>query len=91
MTNYYLLIFDTDAEKLLDIKEYAADYDRASDEYAQWEEEARKKGRNLEVVLLGAESLDVIRRTHSNYFDAEKGAEGTTAAQFQRLLDSVRQ
>lgn len=89
-TNYYLLIFDVDASRMLDIEEFGTDFDAANDRYVHWEQEGRKRdtGRLLEVVLLGAASLDVIRRTHSNYFDEDSG-DDSTAAQFQRLLASA--
>jgi hypothetical protein len=37
--------------------------------YAELEREARESGREgVEIVLLGAESLDTIRATHAHYF-----------------------
>lgn len=89
-TNYYLLIFDVDAGAMLDIEEFGSDFDAANERYVHWEKIGRQRSstKALEVVLLGAASLDVIRRTHSNYFDSTNGSE-TIAAQFQRLLASV--
>lgn len=50
------------------VVEFGTDYDAAQDAYQQAEQEARGNA-TLDVVLLSADSLDTIRRTHSSYFE----------------------
>lgn len=65
---HFLLIYDLSAERLVRQEEYA-DADEAVAAYATAERQYR--GRNeLEIVLVGADSLDTIRQTHAHYFDA---------------------
>jgi hypothetical protein len=49
------------------VVEFGADYEVALDAYG--EAERKVWGRpDLDVVLLGADSLETIKRTHSSYF-----------------------
>jgi hypothetical protein len=54
-------------ERKTTVREFGSDYDAAQDAYQDAEQQAR--GTNLDVVLLSAESLETIKRTHSSYFD----------------------
>jgi hypothetical protein len=64
---HYLLVFDHDAGELIDEK-YFEDADEAVAKYSEVEKcyEDRKR---IEVVLIGSDSLETIKRTHANYFD----------------------
>jgi hypothetical protein len=50
-----------------EVREFGTDYDTAQKAYAQDEWEARDRT-DLDVVLLIADSLATIKRTHSSYF-----------------------
>jgi hypothetical protein len=65
---HYLLIFDHNDERLIDTREFSKDECvEATDAYQ--EAEARyRDDRNIEIVLIGADSLDTIKRTHGHYF-----------------------
>jgi hypothetical protein len=65
---HFLVIYDIDASKA-EVREFGTDYDEALRAYDQGEQDARGRS-NLEVVLLSAESLDTIKRTHSSYFES---------------------
>lgn len=65
---HYLIVFDHSQQALLQAQEYA-DADEAAAAYAQLERKHRGDT-NLEIVLVGADSLDTIRQTHGNYFDS---------------------
>lgn len=65
---HFLLVYDLKQQKLLDSERFD-DADEASSAYAAKEGEYRGRD-DLEIVLVGADSLDTIRRTHSHYFDA---------------------
>lgn len=64
---HYLLVFDHDAGELIEEK-FFEDADEAVAAYSEVEKcyENRKR---IEVVLIGSDSLETIKRTHANYFD----------------------
>lgn len=66
--NYYLLIYDRRRNRILDCKEFALD-DR---EHALAVRGAlileHRENPDLEIVLLGANSFEDLKKTHSRYF-----------------------
>ncbi|MDE0217567.1 MAG: hypothetical protein OXN79_13480 [bacterium] len=64
----FLIAFDHDARKQISLEEFR-NTAQALKAYSEREEQYRDNPR-VEVVLLGAESIDAIKVTHSNYFDA---------------------
>ena len=66
---HYLIVYDHAEQRLLQAEEFT-DADEAAEAYAQLEREHRGEY-NLEIVLVGADSLDTIRQTHGNYFDGD--------------------
>jgi hypothetical protein len=40
-------------------------------------EEQHRYERNMEIVLVGADSIETVMLTHGNYFDADPGAAGS--------------
>lgn len=68
--NYFLIVYDTAAGEILELKRFG-ELQRAlalSKRFAR--ELAERDRRNIEVVLLSAESEDELRRTHSRYFES---------------------
>jgi len=68
--NYFLIVYDTAAGEILELKRFGV-LQRAlalSKRFAR--ELAERDRRNIEVVLLSAESEDELRRTHSRYFES---------------------
>ena len=68
--HYFLIVYDTAAGEILELKRFGA-LQRAlalSKRFAR--ELAERDRRNIEVVLLSAESEDELRRTHSRYFES---------------------
>ncbi len=64
----FLLVYDRQSGKLLDQQEYCPG-DRAKALADRAARELALRGRpNVEVVVLYAESLDALKRTHSRYF-----------------------
>lgn len=49
------------------VKEFGTDYVAAQTAYSAAEREAAMR-QDLDVVLLSAESLEIVKRTHSSYF-----------------------
>ena len=63
----FLIAFDHDARKQISLEEFR-DTRRALEAYGALEEQYRSNPR-VEVVLLGSDSIDTIKVTHSNYFE----------------------
>ena len=73
----FLITYDHDARKQISLEEFR-NTAQALRAYSEHEEQYRDNPR-VEVVLLGAESIDAIKVTHSNYFE-------DTADAFANLL-----
>lgn len=63
----FLITFDHDARKQLNLEEFR-NTAQALKAYSEREEQYRDNPR-VEVVLLGADSIEAIKVTHSNYFE----------------------
>jgi hypothetical protein len=50
------------------VQELGTNYDAAQDAYQEAEHQASGRS-DLDVVLLSADSLETIKRTHSSYFE----------------------
>jgi outer membrane lipoprotein SlyB len=70
----HFLVTRDPKEQKTTVREFGTDYDAAQDAYQEAEQQAR--GTKLDVVLLSAESLETIKRTHSSYFDEEPNIVG---------------
>jgi hypothetical protein len=66
ITKHFLVIYDIKLGRA-EVRELGTDYDAAQLAYAEAEREARDRT-DLDVVLLSADSLETIKRTHSSYF-----------------------
>ncbi len=66
---YWLIVYDRVAQRIADIERFE-DAEEASAAYARKEVEQGKR-LEYEVVLLGADSLDTLKTTHSRYFSHE--------------------
>ncbi len=68
---HFLLVFDHNKAKLVDLQEFGSDSDGALAAYAAKEKELGELGAEsaMEVVLIGSDSLETVMLTHANYFD----------------------
>ena len=66
---HFLLVFDHGQRRLLKVQEFGSDLDAASEAYTSVEAENRENPL-IDIVLVGSDSLDSVRVTHSTYFDA---------------------
>ena len=64
---HFLIIYDPDTG-VVDVRPFDTDYDAAQIAYARAEQENGVDAR-LDIVLLGADSLETIKQTHSSYFN----------------------
>ena len=76
----FLITYDHDARKQIGLEEFR-DTAQALKAYSEREDQYRDNPR-IEVVLLGADSIETIKVTHSNYFE-------DTAAALDNLLASL--
>lgn len=73
--NHFLVIYDIATREANVDDRYGSDYDAALAAYTRAEETYRGR-EDIEVVLLGADSIDTIKKTHSSYFSTrEEGFE----------------
>ena len=63
---YFILIYDIPSRQL-EVHEFEERYEDAVEAYGHFESEHRKD-RSIEVVLVGADSIETIHKTHSHYF-----------------------
>lgn len=66
---HFLVILDT-TRGCTEVEELGTDYEAAQHAYEQAERQARGRS-DLDVVLLSADSLQTVKRTHSSYFDSK--------------------
>jgi vacuolar-type H+-ATPase subunit F/Vma7 len=69
---HFLLVYDLGAQRLIEQQEFG-DGDEASAAYAALERRYKDRD-DLEIVLVGADSIETIKRTHAHYFDAVETA-----------------
>jgi hypothetical protein len=67
--NLFLVVYDRASHKLVSVDAFGVDYERAAETRAKAQRAAITAGDGEhEIVLLAADSLDVLKRTHSRYF-----------------------
>jgi hypothetical protein len=66
---HFLVVYDIRARRA-EVQEYE-DYEQALSEYSRLERKYLES-EDFDIVLLGADSLETIKRTHSSYFDTEQ-------------------
>jgi hypothetical protein len=70
---HFLLVYDRKQQRLVFQRAYT-DPGEALRAYEAKEEECRD-ARHMEIVLVGADSIETVMLTHGNYFGAKSGAE----------------
>lgn len=64
---HFLLIYDRDLDILVS-NEAFEDSRTATDAYEKAERDAQNSDRRMDIVLVGSDSLETVKVTHSNYF-----------------------
>lgn len=64
--HHFLIVFDTTRQELVSKQEFE-DNEQAAAAYAELERQHRHD-RSVEIVLVSADSIETIKRTHGNYF-----------------------
>lgn len=68
--NHFLVVYDL-AEGLARVERFGTDYEAALTAYAKAEQDFENRD-TYDIVLLGADSIETIERTHSSYFHTEE-------------------
>lgn len=66
--HHFLLVFDHGAGQMIEQIDFGTDSKAAVAAYAAKEHEYRDR-KDIEIVLVGSDSIETIRHTHANYFD----------------------
>jgi hypothetical protein len=67
---HFLVVYDL-SKSMARVESFGTDYDRALEAYAKAEQDFGNR-ETFDIVLLGADSIDTIKRTHSSYFHTEE-------------------
>ena len=78
----FLLAFDHEIDQLVVERDFDTDVQAAIAEYRNLEEQYKNSPR-MDIVLVGSDSLESIRITHSNYF------EGVGKSSIENVLDRM--
>lgn len=70
---HFLVTYDIATGKAT-VRDFGNDYEAAVDEYGKLEARFRDDTK-FEVVLLSADSIETVKRTHSSYFGTEPAFE----------------
>jgi hypothetical protein len=65
---HFLLVFDHDRGTLIEEQHFNEDGAQALAAYAAKEKE-HAGNRQIEIVLIGSDSIETVRLTHANYYD----------------------
>jgi transposase len=76
---HFLVIYDPETGKTT-VRRFGTDYETARIAYARTEQENGLREKR-DIVLLSADSLKTIKKTHSSYFS------GGSSAQLKELLE----
>lgn len=75
---HFLIVYDIPTGKV-QVRDFGTDYDAALEAYAEIEGEMRNRN-DLDIVLVGADSLETVKRTHSSYFQTKETFESLLPA-----------
>jgi hypothetical protein len=62
---YYVIVFDRDQREIVNLEEFNESREALK---ARFKREIDNPGSTLEIVVLGAENEEALKRTHSRYF-----------------------
>lgn len=65
---HFLLVFDHAQGKLIHEQDFGHDLEAAVIAYGQMEHEHRDN-QDIDIVLVGSDSIETVKVTHANYFD----------------------
>lgn len=72
---HFLLVYNIELGHLVDMQEFS-DARQASERYAALERQYAGQDK-FEIVLVGADSIETIKRTHGQYFNGARSPEAS--------------
>lgn len=85
---HFLLTFDHARDELTDVEDFGDDIHAATSRYEDLEEQYRDS-RMIDIVLVGSDSIETVKVTHSTYFNGFQNASLDESA-LERMLASVQ-
>ena len=70
---HFLIVYDHEADKLVEVQEFGTDGGKALAAYSDKEKEHDARPSRIEIVLIGSDSFETVKLTHSNYFEEKIG------------------
>lgn len=67
ITIHFLLVYSYADQKLIECHEFT-DSKKATNAYAEKEQELVSRSDEFEIVLVGADSIQTVMKTHGHYF-----------------------
>ncbi len=65
---HFILVFDHTKGRLVDEKHFGVDSQAAVTCYSELEKKFREQ-KNMDIVLVGSDSIETVKVTHANYYD----------------------
>lgn len=78
---HFLLVFDHEQSKMIHQQSFGHDVKAAVVEYGKWEHD-NKDNPNIDIVLVGSDSLETVMLTHANYFDGTAALHKWSASKY---------
>ncbi|GAA4829081.1 hypothetical protein [Garicola koreensis] len=85
---HFLLTFDHARDELIDVEDFGHDPQAATSRYENLEEQYRDS-RAIDIVLVGSDSIETVKVTHSTYFTGFQNASLDEGA-LERMLASIQ-
>lgn len=67
---HFLVLYDIERGRA-NVQPFESDYEAAMEAYAKAEDDYRDSDTH-DIVLLSADSIETVKRTHSSYFETEE-------------------
>lgn len=83
--NHYLLVYDRKKDELIECIEYGDKAEEALKAYGEKEME-NWQNPHMDIVLVGSDSLDTVKITHSTYFENRVEKAKRTKEMFDQLI-----
>lgn len=81
LMNYFLIVYNRRSGQSA-VREFGPD-EREAALHERFRLEAARDDRDIEVVVVGSPSLEVLRRTHGRYFNSVEKLAGVAAAELR--------
>lgn len=81
VVRHFLLVFDHSKARLIHEQAFGRDLVAAVQAYGEMEKRHRDN-EEIDIVLVGSDSLETVKITHANYFDGTAGLAKATSSKY---------